>query len=355
MIALVASALLGLYIFVPYIAFHRLCSLFIRLKKFQRTKTDEIVFGVVVAGLPFVLTLILSSHGWINGRCVPFPMADFHEQKVGDYQTVFAAAYSESFFKEHAAEVWGALGRVSERQANFLTWNYLLLLGEVIGFVLLTSSYGRLRHFKSYELFASRLLLPAVSEWHVLLTDFNFPPGEHRSVEVDVMTRDNILYRGDVADHFLGSAGELSGLLLKDAQRFQRDKLTDDRKAGKTKDAADYWKVIEGGGNFYLPSDNVASLNIRYPLPALAYEQIVQAAVEKLSLKGISNIKVEVLHPCRCTNATHAHENPCKAPATENDQMCKACHDAAAKEFSGTQHVGDPQDLPPGSPAGGSA
>jgi len=56
-IALIASALLGLYVFVPYILFHRLCSLFLRLKKFQRTKTDEIVFGVVVAGLPFLLTL----------------------------------------------------------------------------------------------------------------------------------------------------------------------------------------------------------------------------------------------------------------------------------------------------------
>ena len=47
MIALIASAVLGLYIFVPYIVFHRLSSLFIRLKKFQRTKTVEGVGGDV--------------------------------------------------------------------------------------------------------------------------------------------------------------------------------------------------------------------------------------------------------------------------------------------------------------------
>jgi hypothetical protein len=46
MLALIASALLGLYIFAPYIFFHRVSSLFIRLKKFQRTETEEIVAGI---------------------------------------------------------------------------------------------------------------------------------------------------------------------------------------------------------------------------------------------------------------------------------------------------------------------
>jgi hypothetical protein len=39
------------------------------------------------------------------------------------------------------------------------------------------------------------------------------------------MSKDNILYRGDVADYFLDSGGELSGLLLKRTERFQYDKL----------------------------------------------------------------------------------------------------------------------------------
>lgn len=341
MVALIASVLLALYVFVPYILFHRFCSLFIRLKKLQRTKTEEIAFGILLAVLPFVLTLLLCWSGWINGSVAPFPLVDSPQQKAGDYQTVFAAAYSENFFKEHQTEAWDAIERVSQRQANFLTWNYLLLLGEAIGFVALTSSYGRLQKFKPYAWFAARFLLPAVSEWHVLLTDFSFPPGEHRSVQVDVITRDNILYRGNLADYFIGSVGELSGLLLKSAQRFQRDKLEDDRKAGKAKESGDYWRVIAGDGNFYLPDDNIASLNIRYPLPPTRYQQIVQDAVEKLALQGVSNVKVEVLEHCRCTNTRHGHENPCKAPPTENDGMCKPCHDSAALEFSGTEHTGD--------------
>jgi hypothetical protein len=59
MIALIASALLGLYVFVPYIVFHRAFSLFVRLRKAQRTKADEIVSGVILAGVSFIVTLLL--------------------------------------------------------------------------------------------------------------------------------------------------------------------------------------------------------------------------------------------------------------------------------------------------------
>ena len=110
----------------------------------------------------------------------------------------------------------------------------------------------------------------------MLLTDFNFPPEERRSVEIDVLSKDDILYRGTVVDHFLGTSGELSGLLLGGAERFQYERLEDDRKAGKSRDTEEYWRPIPGGGHFYLPGDNIASLNIRYRLPMPEYERILQ-------------------------------------------------------------------------------
>lgn len=332
MIALIASALLGLYVFVPYILFHRLCSLFLRLKKFQRTKTDEIVFGVIVAGLPFVLTLFLFWHGLINVNLVPYPLADTHEQRVSDYRMVAASVYNEAHFKEHEAETWSAAARVYQRQADFLTWNYILVFLEILLYVALTSQYGRFRDNRAYAWIASRVLLPAVSEWHILLTDFNFPPGEKRSVAVDVMTKDNLLYRADVANHFLGTDGELSGLLLKNAQRFQYDRLKADRAERKLKDNEEYWKYVSGGGNFYIAGNNISSLNIRYPLPELKYAEEVRNAVKGLDLKGLLNVKVETFERCRCTNTRHGHENPCKAVATEDDQLCGDCHRAVLME-----------------------
>jgi hypothetical protein len=284
MIALLASALLGLYIFAPYIIFHRGCSFFIRLKKFQRSKTDEIVAGFVVAGVPFALTLALFWGGLISASMVLFPLVDSHQQKATDYHIVFSAAYSDHYFTDHQPETWAALKRVCKRQVDFILWNYGFVLLETGIFVGLGSQYGKWKDHKFYGWLASRVLLPAVSEWHVLLTDFNFPARENRSVEVDALSKDNILYRGSVVEHFLGVNGELSGLLLENAQRFQYDKLKEDRqsKLGPKKSNEQYWKLIPGGGNFYLPGDNIASRNFRYPLPKAEQVRFIENLVARL-------------------------------------------------------------------------
>jgi hypothetical protein len=294
MIALIASALLGLYVFIPYIFFHRISSLFIRLKKFQRTKTEEIVAGIIVAGLPFIATLILFWVGSIGGCCVPYSLADSPGQRITDYRTVFDAAYSDQYFTNHEQATWDALDRVYHRQADFLAWNYFFLLLETAGFVVLVRYYWYFKRNSFYRWFASHALLPAVSEWHILLTDFNFPPHENRRVKADIMSKDDILYRGDIAEYFLDPSGALSGLLLKNPERFQFEKLKEERKLGTATNADDYWKVIAGGGNFYLPKDNVASINIRYALPESAFEQLIRDAVRRLNLKGVSNVTVQL-------------------------------------------------------------
>ena len=130
MVALMASALLGLYVFVPYILFHRFCSLFIRLKKPQRTKTEEIAFGVFLAVLPFVLTLLFCWSGWINGSDVPFPIVDSPQQKTEDYRTVVAAAYNENFFKEHQVETWDGSRTSVSASSRFSDVELPLIVGR---------------------------------------------------------------------------------------------------------------------------------------------------------------------------------------------------------------------------------
>lgn len=292
MIALIASALLGLYVFAPYIFFQRVSSLFIRLKKFQRTKTEEVGAGIIVAGLPFAATLFLFWIGAIGGCCVPFPMVDSPATKFSDYRVVFDAAYSDHYFTDHEQAAWSALDRVYKRQMDFLTWNYIFVFLETVAFILLTRHYGYLRRYKLYAPFASRALLPAISEWHILLSDFTFPRRERRSVKADIMSKDDILYRGDIAEYFLDSTGDLSGLLLKNAERFQYEKLKDERKNNIAKDTKEYWKEIPGGGNFYLPNSNIASINIRYELPENAFEQVVLDALKRLNMK-VSKVNVQ--------------------------------------------------------------
>jgi hypothetical protein len=107
------------------------------------------------------------------------------------------------------------------------------------------------------------------------------------------MSKDNILYRGKVVDHFLGANGELSGLLLGDAHRYKYEELKNDRQAKIIKSTDQYWKKIAGDGNFYLPGDNIASLNIRYLLSKDAYERFVKELIEK----KFGNVKVEPIIP----------------------------------------------------------
>jgi hypothetical protein len=251
------------------------------------------VAGIIVAGLPFIATLFLFRIGVLGGCCVPFSLSDSSAQKTSDYHVVFDAAYSDHYFTDHEQATWDALNRVYKRQANFLFWNYILLLFETVAFILLTRYYGYLRRYRLYGPFASRALLPAVSEWHILLTDFTFPRRERRSVKADIMSKDDILYRGDIAEYFLDSGGDLSGLLLKNAERFRYEKLKDERKEHATKETEEYWKEIPGGGNFYLPNSNIASLNIRYELPENAFEQVVRDAVTRLKIGGVSKVNVQ--------------------------------------------------------------
>src|SRR5262249_40557553 len=139
-----------------------------------------------------------------------------------------------------------------------------------------------------------RVLLPTISEWHFILTTFSFAPRENRTVQLDILSSDNILYRGDVGDHFLNKDGELSGILLRNAQRFQYDKLKRHRQEGIKKDAESYWKPVAGGGSFYIPASNISSLNARYVLPNIRYREIVSKVIRNIGTPGrLSNIKVE--------------------------------------------------------------
>jgi len=136
------------------------------------------------------------------------------------YHAVFDAAYSDHYFTDHEQAVWSAIARVYRRQTDFLAWNYFFLLLETAAFIMLVRYYWYLRRHRSYRWLSSRVLLPAVSEWHILLTDFNFPPHKKRTVKADIMSKDDILCRGEIAEYFLDSAGELSGLLIKNAERY---------------------------------------------------------------------------------------------------------------------------------------
>jgi hypothetical protein len=294
MIALIASALLGLYLFLPVFIFDKIAAQFVRLKRPERSKTEEIMAGMLVAGIPFGVTWYLSQHCYFFGHW-PFSMADSVAMlKIGDYKTVFNGLYSDHYFETHIEQFWASCERAFEHQFRFALWNYVFL-GFEIGLVfVVTWQFGRFNQWYWFRVTVGKILLNRVSEWEPLLTSFVFHPDDDRRVEVDVMTTDGHLYRGTIEDHFVGKDGELRGLLLKDAMRYKYAELQADRVANRIRPTEQYWKEIPGA-NMYVPYEKTVTLNLRYELPSGDLVNKVKKQVATLT--GISDIVVEIDGP----------------------------------------------------------
>jgi hypothetical protein len=269
MIGLLATFIVVAYLLVPSGLFRSFYSLFLpRIIKFQRTRAQEFTFAVLASILPFFLSLALV---WTVANW-PFGVnQSSYADRREAYRTVVGFAMSDKLLREQGQNriFWAATNQVIRRQARFLVWYYLLVLLEAWICAWLTRNYGRWRNSltgvrrRLYLWTANKILLPAISEWHVLLTPFSYPPEPHRQVWVDVLTTIDMLYKGHVADYFLDKEGELSGIFLEYPLRFDRVGLISDKEKDKAKDTDSYWKKIPSN-NLYIPNDKIANLNVRY-------------------------------------------------------------------------------------------
>lgn len=280
MLALIASYVLVAYFFVPA-AFFRWPPRSI-LQRFQRTRTQEITFAVTASVVPLVIALIVvdffSHWSALPGNWI-------------DYKEIFAASYSDQFFRETQDRFWASLGRVSCGQIRLLLLLWPLALLEGCLFLVLVRNYGRWRVLPyNNRLIRWRLgfvtwLLDGVSKWHVLLTPFNFAPGEH-TVAADLMTVEDHLYQGLVRDYFLDKDGDLSGILLEKPRRFDRRGYLVAKEKDPQTSAEHFWKEIPSA-NLYLPADKMLSLNVRYPFTEGGAARAAASATEELAQTGV--------------------------------------------------------------------
>src|SRR6266550_976839 len=88
-----------------------------------------------------------------------------------------------------SGQFWPAFTRCSRRQARLLVWFYVAVCGEGLLFGFLSANYGKYQHYGLYNILAEGLLLPNISEWHLLLTPFVFPNKE-ATVSADILCTD---------------------------------------------------------------------------------------------------------------------------------------------------------------------
>jgi hypothetical protein len=284
MLALVASTVLIAYLLAPGLLFKFFFSLFIPLEKFRRTRSEEFTFGAVTTLLPLLLTLLsVLNVAWIGNH--PFSFPDSPAQKRTDYRTVASSLHSDAYFLQHQTEFWDASSRVTQRQGRILVWLYVSTMIEAFVFGWLGKNFGRFRRFEPYALLADKLLIPNISSWYVLLTTFLWPREPERKVMADLLTSDDHLYRGEVVGYEVDAEGNLRGIMLNDALRFDRHSYLKEKDAKSVADKEQFWKKIPGR-NLFVFADKLSTINLSYVPPSSSIPGILEGVLRKLRIEG---------------------------------------------------------------------
>ena len=262
MIAIVAGFLLVAYLLAPGAIYRLTFSSYISSKRFQRTRTEEVVFSVLVTLIPFVLAWILLLHTPLGG----YPAIHGSIGKREAYRAILSSLLSDTTHGSPA--LLSAYLRATSEQARFVAVLWLLCAAEgwLTGRVI--RSYGDYADGSFLRSFCDRFLLKNVSEWQVLFTTLSLRSDDPRTVvEIDALSTLNVLYRGRLVNWFTDQTGQLEGIFLINAQRFRREQIARDRASNIFKDNEDYWAPVPGS-NLYLVASTLANYNIRYVEPS---------------------------------------------------------------------------------------
>lgn len=307
MLAIVASCVIFFYALVPAAIFRTIFSYRIPLRYVQRDRLEQIWVDICFSLLPFLVALycvwhipLLRSHPWY------FP--DNPAQKQTDYQLVLSAWHSDAFFNTHAHDYWPAWYRVLARQARLLTWFYVLTVVEGLLFGWLALNWARFRRKDRTRLerIARVLFLPLVSKWHILFEQITEPPDERGTIRLNVMAREDRLYTGSLNDYYLSRSGDLDGIILTSAKRFDRRTYLRDKNDASVKSLESYWRTIPGK-ILYLPGAEVTSINITVDRPS----ELIRIDVRK-AMNSDVDFEIESIDP--------AHHESFPSSGDESDQ-----------------------------------
>ena len=268
MSALVASFLLIGYLLAPGVVYRLFFSAYIPARRYQRTRTEEVVFSLLVTVLPFLFSWLLLLHTPLGH----LPDLTIGPSKAESYRIVFRSllpggepsAAIQLSARVHLAD---AYLRAFFEQGRFLSllWLFCVLEGLLCG--LIVSRYGDYDTSRplgrALKWFCDEFLLTYVSEWELLFTTRSLPRSQRDyDVEIDAFAS-GTLYRGKLVDWFLDEDGKLEGIFLEHAARYQKERLVHDIEASIAKTRESYWRPIPGA-KLYLVGSTIANYNIRY-------------------------------------------------------------------------------------------
>lgn len=256
MLALVAGFFLVCYLLAPGAIYRLAFSFFIPSKRFQRNRTEEVIFSVFSVVLPFLVTWCLLCHTQVG----MYPRLHSMPLKTDAYRQVIQSLLSSGSTK---VDIDDAYRRVLREQARFLIWLWFFCFGEGLINGALVNRYGSFGEKSFLKWICDHVLLKHVSEWQILFTTITLPSRERqKAVEVDVLCG-GTLYRGRLVNWFTDQGGNLAGVFITEAERFRRDDWDRDQAAEKVCSRDDYWRQIPGA-KLYLAAASISNYNIRY-------------------------------------------------------------------------------------------
>jgi hypothetical protein len=278
-LALVFSALLTLYLIVPEGIFRFTFGIYIPARSFTLTRVETAYRAALVSFLPFWMALGLCWGVPVSNR-FPFPVRQNSvQQRRADYKLVASALYSEKEFEKYQTAFWPAFTRCARRQSRLCFWYFFLIGLEGLGLGYLASKYAKYQHVITYRWLSDRLLSPYISQWHPLLLTSRLVP--NTIVQADILCSNDVLYQGNVSEYFL-SEGELSGIIIKQPRRFNRDHYLEAKESGeKLPRKEDYWVPIPSQ-HLYFFADKIVNLNLSYVTEKASPQAVEKFLAEEL-------------------------------------------------------------------------
>ena len=255
MLAIAFTLLLGAYLFGPGLVARLILGFVVPRKTLIQSRSEEITRSGMQAVVPLCLAWIWA--GWSG--------ALRRNGGWADVQNVFSGAYSVSFFDAHRPEFFRSLHAVYWMNLCLLWRLYLLVVLFALALNWTIRHYRGLRgHMRLgwQKGVLATLVLPRISEWHVLLSGMLLP-ADDLLLAADVLTKSNTLYQGQVQDKMLGNDGSLQTITLVGPRRFLREEYRKALEIDPKIDREAYWKPISGNLFVILGAD-VVNLNLRY-------------------------------------------------------------------------------------------
>ena len=278
MLPLLLTVLLAVYVLGPDLMSRWIVSFVVPRRAVIQSKSEELARAIVWCFIPLAIA-------WWWART-------WGKLKLcggtRELQTIFSGFYNEAFFAQHQNDFFSALSAFWWMNWCLLWRLYLVVIAVSICMIAIIKYYGPIRRkLDGRDIFKGALaiiVLPRVSDWHVLLSEMLLPSKNLR-LFVDVLTKSDNLYQGRLADKTLGPDGSLVTITMAEPSKFRRAQYLEAQKADPAVTSSRFWSRIPGE-IFVIMASDITTVNVRYVQSRITSQidpEIIRALQELLN------------------------------------------------------------------------